>query len=266
MTPTLRSLRSRPLHGRRVLVTRPLAQSPELANELVERGAIPVLLPTIHIRPAEDLSPLDRALSALADYAWITFTSANSVDIFFDRLGAETVPDGVRIAAVGTATARAVAARGAAVDFVPSEFLGEQLGRELEPVHGNRVLFPKAARAREALATELGRRGALVDEIAVYETLPAAPDPVGLAQLEQGIDAATFTSASTVENYFVLLGARAVPLLDGAVVACIGPVTSEAARAKGLPVHVEPASHTVPDLVIALEQHFAAAALAESQS
>ena len=258
----------RPLDGRRVLVTRPRTQAGELCDALTARSAVPVPFPTIDIRPADDLGPLDRALVALEAYDWITFTSANSVAVFFDRLGARpgapAIPRGVGVAAVGSGTARAITARGSRVDFVPSEFLGEQLGRELGEVRGRRVLFPKAARAREALAVELRRRGAIVDEVTVYETLPASPDPAGLAALDAGIDAATFTSASTVENFVALLGPRAAPLLRGAVIACIGPVTSEAARTLGLPVDVEPAQHTVRDLVTALERHFAGATLVAS--
>jgi uroporphyrinogen III methyltransferase/synthase len=108
------------------------------------------------------------------------------------------------------------------------------------------------------LATELTRRGAVVEDLAVYDTLPVAPDPGGLSELERGVDAVTFTSASTVENFVALLGDRAVSLLDGALVACIGPVTADAARALGLPVHVQPAEHTIPGLVAALEEQLVA--------
>jgi uroporphyrinogen III methyltransferase/synthase len=247
------------LTGRRVLVTRPREQGAALDAALAARGAEPVAFPTIEIRPAGDLAPLDRALAALDDYAWIAFTSANSVDAFFDRLADRrgALPAAARIAAVGPGTARALAARGARVDFMPSEFLGERLGQELDGIAGRRVLFPRAAGAREALARELTRRGAAVDDVVVYETLPATPDPRALAELERGVDAATFTSASTVDNFFLLLDGRAAPLLAGAVIACIGPVTGDAARARGLAVDVEPAEHTVPGLVAALDRWFA---------
>lgn len=226
---------------------------------LAAHGARPIPFPTIEIRPVEDLAPLDRALAALDDYEWITFTSANSVAVFFDRLAAlgRSIPATARIAAVGPGTARAVKDRGARVDFIPSEYLAERLGQELEGVAGRRVLFPRAGGARDALALELTRRGAAVDDVVVYETLPAAPDAGGLAELERGVDAATFTSASTVENYFLLLNGRAAQLLAGAAIACIGPVTGAAARARGLTVDVEPPDHTVPGLVDALARWFA---------
>jgi len=248
------------LAGRRILITRPRAQADELAVPLIARGAQPILFPTIEIRPVDDLAPLDHALSKLSSYAWIVFTSANGVEVFFDRLTSQrvTLPERVRIAVVGPGTSRAVRARGAPVDFVPSEFLGERLGQELGDVAGRRVLLARARRAREALAAELARRGAQVDDLAVYDTLPMAPDPKGLAELERGVDAVTFTSASTAENFVALLGDRAGPLLEGSLVACIGPVTADAARRLGLPVHVQPAEHTIPGLVAALENHLTA--------
>jgi uroporphyrinogen III methyltransferase / synthase len=247
------------LDGRRILVTRPRSAPDMLDAALAAAGATPIAFPTIDIRLAPDLAPLDRALDAIDRFAWIAFTSANAVEIMFDRLAARglAVPGSVRIAAVGPGTARAVAARGARADFVPSEYLGERLGAELGDVAGRRVLFPRAAQANDALIRVLTARGAVVEDVVVYDTLPATRDERGLAELERGVDAATFTSASTVDNFFLLLNERARALLAGAVIACIGPVTSAAARARGLAVDVEPAEHTVPGLVAALARRLA---------
>lgn len=243
------------LSGLRVLVTRPRDQADALAKALAARGARAVLFPTIEIRPALDLSALDRAIDTLDTYDWITFPSPNAVEVVFDRLRARgaRLPAGLQTAAVGPGTARSLSDRGARVDFIPSQFIGEQLGRELAPVQGRRVLVPRAARGREELVTELARRGAIVDEIVVYDTLPAAVDPRAMEELERGVDVATFTSPSTVENFFALLGTRAPGALRGASIACIGPVTASAARALGLTVHLEPAEHSIPGLVAALE-------------
>lgn len=243
------------LAGRRVLVTRPRDQADALAKALAARGARAVLFPTIEVRPVADLASLDRATDMLHAYDWIAFPSPNAVDVVFDRLSARRVrlPAGLRIAAVGPGTARAIRDRGAGVDFIPSQFVGEQLGRELTPVEGRRILVPRAARGREELAIELAHRGGRVDEVVVYDTLPARVDPQDLRELELGVDIATFTSPSTVENFFALLGIRAVSVLGGASVACIGPVTAAAARAMGLTVDLEPAEHSIPGLVAALD-------------
>lgn len=250
------------LTGRRVLVTRPRTDDDPLVAALVGRGAVAVPFPTIEIRPVENLRPLDAAIQRLTDYAWIAITSANGVEVFADRLDASglTLPTGVRVAAVGTATAKALAARGLPVDFLPSAFRGAVLGAELPEVEGRRVLLPRAAIAREDLGTILAERGAVVDDLPVYDTVPTAPDAAGLEELEgHALDAVTFTSASTVRNFAALLGARASNLLDGVTVACIGPVTADEARALGFAVHVEPAEHTIPGLVAALGAHFAGA-------
>lgn len=243
------------LLGSRVLVTRRRDQAEALAKALAARGARAILFPTIEVRPVADLSGLDHAIDTLEAYDWIAFPSPSAVDVVFDRLRARgaRLPTGLRVAAVGPGTAQALGARGARVDFIPSQFVGEQLGRELTPVQGCRVLVPRAARGREELVIELTRRGAIVDEVSVYETLPAAVDPREMEELERGVDVATFTSPSTVENFFALLGARAVRVLGGAYVACIGPVTASAARALGLTVHLEPAEHSIPGLLAALE-------------
>lgn len=251
------------LSGRRVLVTRARDQAEVLTRALTERGATPILLPTIEIRPVRDLKPLDRILDTLEAPDWVVFTSVNAVAVCLDRLATRigVLPPGVRVAAVGTGTARALAARGVGVDFVPSRFTGEQLGHELEPVAGRRVVIPRATRAREELVIELRGRGARVEAVPVYETLPATADARGVRELGRGVDVATFTSASTVENYVALLGERGVRLLDDALIACIGPVTADAARSRGLPVHVQPDEHTIPGLVAALERAFAGSAV-----
>lgn len=243
------------LAGQRVLVTRPRDQAEVLANALAARGARAILFPTIEIHPARDLSQLERALGALDGYAWLAFPSPNAVAVFFDRLAARggALPPLLRVAAVGPGTAQAVASRGARVDFVPSQYIGAQLGRELTPVDGCRVLVPRAAQGREELTLELERRGAIVDEVVVYETLPASPEPDAVRELERGIDIATFTSPSTVENFFALLRGRATLVLGDAIVACIGPVTASAARALGLTVHLESAEHSIPGFVAALD-------------
>ncbi len=217
-----------------------------------------ILFPTVAIAPVQDLSALDASIARLAGFDWLAFTSASGVAVFFDRLAAAGtgLPACLRIAAVGPATERALAERGARVDLVPREFRGERLAEEIPDVGGKRVLFPRAAIAREALAGGLRRRGAFVEDPAVYDTLPADPDPRGLRELERGIDAATFTSASTARNFVLLLGERAAPLLEGALVACIGPTTAAEARSLGIPVHVAPDTHTVEGLVAALVEAF----------
>jgi len=246
-----------PLAGKRVVITRPRAQAGALAEKLAALGAQPIVFPTIEIAPMDDAGPLEAALRQLESYQWVVFTSANGVAAFWERLngGAGSGLGGLRFAAVGPATARALQKRGATAAFIPDEYVAESLAAGLGDVAGRRILLPHAELAREVLADELRQRGATVDEIAVYRTLPAAPDPAGLAELKRGVEAVTFTSGSAARNFAALAGLPAAG--PRPAVACIGPVTAAVARQAGLPVDVVAAEFTLDGLVAALAGYFA---------
>jgi uroporphyrinogen III methyltransferase/synthase len=161
------------------------------------------------------------------------------------------------VAAVGPATAAALGGHGIVPDFVPDEYVGEGLleGLCLRGVGpGTRILLPRALEAREVLPEGLRERGARVDVVPAYRTVPGAGDPTALEALKAGeVDAVTFTSSSTVKGFLDLVGETD---LSGVTIAAIGPVTAETARAAGLEVAVEPAEYTVPALVEALGKHF----------
>lgn len=250
------------LHGKRILVTRPRAQAEGLVEKLINLGAIPVVFPTIKIAALEDFALLDQAIVNLNSYNWVIFTSVNGVAAFWQRLSVlgkdQQVFKGVRVAAIGPATAGALKERAVIPDFVPAEYVAEAILPGLGDVHGQRILLPRADIARKALVNELCLQGAFPEEIAVYRTVLSRPDPEALAELEQGVDIATFTSSSTVRNFFELLGERALDLLEGTVVACIGPITAETARSNGLAVDIIASEFTVEGLVNALLANYQA--------
>ena len=262
----LRWFERRPLFGKRILVTRAREQAGSLAALLREEGAAPLIVPTIEIRPPSDPAPMARALENLkaGRYDWAVFTSANGVDCTWAALaaaGGDARAFGASgLAAIGPATARALESRGLRADIVAKEFRGEGLVAEmLRSQIGQRherVLLARAARARDLLPDSLRAAGCEVDVVAAYETHAPPPATVdGLARdLEAGrVDAVTFTSSSTVDHLCDLLGASAVALLARVPrVACIGPVTAETARARGLRVDVVADEYTVPGLVRAL--------------
>ncbi len=162
---------------------------------------------------------------------------------------------GLNVAAIGPATAQALTKRGVNATFIPEEYVAEAIVAGIGEVRGQKILLPRAEIAREALAVELTQRGAGVDEIAAYRTLPAAPDPNGLAELERGVDAVTFTSSSTVRN-FVALTKHSVLCTQHSVLACIGPITAQTARELGLAVDVVAAEYTMDGLVVALMNYY----------
>lgn len=261
----LRWFDTRPLFGKRVVVTRAREQAATFVSLLLELGAEPVEAPTIRIAPPEDTTPLDEACAVAATFDWIVFTSANGVDAFMERLlagpGDARSLGGVRLCAVGPATAARLADYQLKVDLVPPEHHSDAVADVLqEHVRGARVLLPRANLARASLPRALRDAGADVVNVVAYRTVPAAPPgdvDVCKMLLDQEIDAVTFTSASAVRNFVTLLGAEsAADLLRTTVVAAIGPVTAEAARQVGISTTVMPTTHTVPALVDAIADYF----------
>jgi uroporphyrinogen III methyltransferase/synthase len=268
----LRWFDAKPLFGKRVLVTRPRDQAGDLVDRLTELGAEVVLAPMIRIDPPADPEPLQQAAANAEQFDWVVFTSVNAVEAFMIALmdGTRDVRalKGLRICAVGPATAARLAAYSLKVDLVPAEFRAEAVAAALiahAPVAGARVLLPRADIGREVIAEALGAAGAIVTEVVAYRTVPAdeqagsGPDVYGLL-LQGRIDVVTFTSASAVKNFSNLYGAdQAADLLRKTVVATIGPATGAAAAQVGIDVSVQPSSYTVPALVDAIAAHFAVA-------
>ena len=241
----------RPLFGRRIVVTRAREQASGLVERLHGLGAATVELPVIEIgEPADGGAALREAARRVGDYDWVAFTSANAVTRFFAALGdvgADTRSlGGRRVAAIGPGTADALAAAGVRADLLPERFVAESLV-DAFPDGPGRVLLPRAAVARDALPEGLGRRGWTVDVVEAYRTAVGRPAPEALGAAGSA-DAVTFTSSSTVTNYLAVAGDVPVP----PVVACIGPITADTARAAGLTVDVVAAEHTVDGLVTAL--------------
>jgi uroporphyrinogen III methyltransferase/synthase len=265
----LRWFDSRPLFGKRILVTRPEAQATELVDLLWSLGAEPIEAPMIRVEPPEDDRPLDEACELAGTFDWIVFTSTNGVDAFLQRLctGPRDVRElkGVRLCAVGPATAERLLRYGLRVDLVPEEHRGEAVVealRKTKNLSECRILLPRADLARDVLPTELQRAGAEVVNVTAYRTVRTGGDRDGGPDifkmlLEQKIDVVTFTSASTVRNFVKILGADpAADLLNTTVVAAIGPVTADAAARLNIQTTIMPVTYTVPALVDAIVKHY----------
>lgn len=274
-----------PLLGQRVLVTRPAHQSADFMAELRALGAEPISFPTIEIRPAEDTTALDQAIRHLAaqslttrdhlavisdpsstlpafppsslPYHWLVLTSANGVAAFWERLEALGFDSrslaAVKIAAIGPATAGALARRGIKPDLVPDVYTAEGVLAAfdaLEPVTGQRFLLARADIARQTLAAGLIERGAQVHEFPAYRTVPLEGGPTPPAA-----DIVTFTSSSTVQGYVNCLAGRppAAALAESQVV-CIGPITAATARELNVPVTAVAEAYTLDGLLSALKK------------
>ncbi|HCN30243.1 MAG TPA: uroporphyrinogen-III C-methyltransferase [Verrucomicrobiales bacterium] len=254
---------NRPLFGKRIVVTRTRQQAGALSRKLRELGADVIELPTIRIEEPRNRMAFGELVQDCHTYDWIVFTSPNGVDAFFamfDKLynDARSI-GGARIACIGPGTAEKVRARHLAVDLMPEkDFVAEGLVKAFKD-HQNMehvtVLWVKAEETREVIANELTALGAIVDEAVAYRTVQERDDNLeALARLkEEGADMITFTSASTVDSFMDL----GVPLPEGVKIASIGPVTSSAARRRGLKVDMEAKTHSIPGLVEAVEKYWA---------
>lgn len=255
-----------PLAGKRIVVTRARSQASSLVAALTELGAEVIELPTIEIVPLESYDALDEALRNLAHYQWLIVTSANTARVLGERLTAlELDPAeccGLRKVAIGSATARAMLEQGMPADIVPKQYVAESLVAELgDQVSGSRMLLARAAVARDVIPDELSRRGGVVDVVDAYRTVipDGAVDQVRevFSDPSRWPHAVTFTSSSTVKNFFALYRAAGFEGIPQAVVSLsIGPITSETLREFRWEPSREAAKHDVQGLVETMARNF----------
>ncbi len=253
----IKNMEELPLHNKRILITRPKESAASLSKKLENLGALSLSLPAIRFVPAEDSASLNKAGEKLQDYDWIVFTSSNGVKFFLERLrkaGNESSLKGLKVAAVGPATAKCAEVYGIKVDYVPERYLTEALAEGMPDVEGKRILLARADIADGKLKERLEARGASVEEIAIYKTLSDGSDTSDIKKmLKRGyIDFVTFTSASTVRGLAKTLGEKYLQYLNKVKIACIGPVTAKAAKEMGLKAHVTAKEHTEDGLVKAI--------------
>lgn len=248
----LRWFESRPLFGRRVVVTRAAHQSSSLSKLLRAAGAEAVEIPTIEITDAGDGgAALARAAAAASTYDWVVFTSANTVDRFFAHVRDARSLGTASVAAIGPGTAAALAVRGIEADLVPERAVAEGLVDAFPdaPGAGGRVLLPQAAATRPVAAEGLHAKGWNVDTVEAYRTVPVTPEPDALASASTA-DAIAFTSASTVHSWIEAV--HASPEATPRTVVSIGPITTDAASQAGLEVAATATEHTLEGLVSVL--------------
>jgi len=234
-----------------------------LSRLLSEHGAQPIELPAIDTQAIASNEELDRAIFGLEHYQWIVFTSVNGVNAFFQRLYSLKLDsralNGLKIGAIGPATAKAVGKMGIIPDYVPDVYTSQGFinGLSSWDITGQRFLLPRADIADKELTEGITQLGAEVHEVTVYRTVPAAGAIVQAKQmlLSGEIDVITFTSSSTVSN-LVSVFRKDQSAINRAKVACIGPKTADTAVKAGLRVDIVASEHTIPGLVAAIEQYF----------
>ena len=219
--------------------------------------------PTINIEPVADYTDVQAEIKGLSNWDWLIFTSVNGVKHFFNQMDEAGLDArafaGLEIAAIGPATADALIERGIRPDFVPEKYVAEGVVAGLleKGIKGKNVLIPRAKVAREVLPEELRKAGAEVKILPVYETGLSENDPGPIAEaLEAGkIDYLTFTSSSTVENFFNLIEPEVFhKYKDSVKIACIGPITAKTLEGFGYEPDIQPDDYTIPALVDILVQ------------
>lgn len=254
---------TRPLEGKRIVLTRPRAQAGDFETRILALGGEPVLAPAIALTPPESWTIVDAALRRVETYDWIAFTSANALRSLVDRADAigvaRDVMRGRRLAVVGPATAAAVTESLRAPDVVSAEHTANALAREIPDVENERFLFPRGDLASDALPAGLRLRGAFVDDVTAYRTVPGDGVAIIASLVRAGsVDALLFTSSSAVRFVADALvgparvddgGPRTLDVPNHVAVMCIGHVTAHAARAAGLEPAVIAESATQDDLI-----------------
>ncbi len=250
----------RPLWGKTVLVTRARSQASELVRKLSERGAQIVEYPTIEILPPSDWRPIEKAVKRLSRFDWVIFTSANGVQFFFERMEHlkkdARIFGGLKVAAIGEATAQALREKGIQADLVPRDFTTLDLFKSLKnagQIRGRKFLLARADIAPPELKNLLEKEGGHVLEIEAYRTQPVQERKKEILEwLRKGrIDYVTFTSSSTVRNFFASLPLKFRKKSKADLIS-IGPVTSRTLREYGLKPAREARVHTISGLVDAV--------------
>ncbi len=255
---------TRPLFGKRVLVTRARSQASTLVKQLEDLGADVLEYPTIEIIPVRDPEPLDEALRNISKYDWMMFTSSNAVRGVADRMRAVGIDSRalahLKFGVNGPSTAKALAEIGINADAVPDQYLASAMVELLknDGITPKNVLFPRSEIGRETLANGLRELGSNVDEVVAYSTeTPNSTGDLARKAYEEGIDFTTFTSSSTVRNLVDLLGGSP-DLINTSKTVIIGPITAETAKELNVNIDFEADEQSIAGIVKALTNHVVA--------
>ncbi len=267
---TLDWFEKRPLFGKKAIVTRSRKQASAFAARLEQSGAEVLQFPTIETVEPESWEPVDRALTEIAAYHWLIFTSPNGVDFFLQRLKEKNLDirslAGLRLAAIGPVTAKKLQDLSLNVDVIPGEYVAEDVIRSLKSadseLSSRKILLARATEAREIIPDELRNLGATVDVVPVYRTMKPKHELEAVIKqiLDDEISLITFTSSSTVKNFIEMFdGIENFDIIEKMKhihLASIGPITTETIRSFGLEPEIQAATYTIPGLTEAIEAFY----------
>ncbi len=254
-------LETKPLFGKKILITRPKGEDSRFSQILEEYGAACAELPAIAIKPLSDYSRLDAALKKLSEFQWLIFSSQNGVRFFKQRMALlmQQSGNGMKIAAIGPATASALEAIGLTVILTPKEFCQEGLLKSFAKLKlkGQNILIINALEARDILAKGLERMEAKVTVAPAYQTVARAQEHKNTREILKDADILTFTSSLAVKNFLAGFNKYSLKAsLKNTLIASIGPITSQAVKEAGLKVHIEAREYTLEGLAKAIVKYY----------
>lgn len=243
------------LQGKKVLVPRGKKSAKSFSEIVVSLGGTPVEIPLLGFRPTQTEPILKKVLQSLHTYNWFIFTSNVTVETFFSFIDRVDFESFQKIAAIGEKTEEVLRKKGFSVDFRPQKYVAEEFAKEFAELvnSGDRILIPKGNLARDYIAQFLREKGAIVDEVVIYETFFPEESKHLLIQSinEAKLDILPFTSPSTVEHFMDVVNEYQLrDHICSCIVACIGPVTKQMCESYGLTVHVMPGKYTVNEMLI----------------
>ncbi|MCA0986242.1 uroporphyrinogen-III synthase [Guptibacillus algicola] len=243
-----------PLSGKRVLVTRARGQAATFSRLVEKRGGVSVEIPLIAFKPRlHALNTID-----ISQYEWVVFTSSNGVRYFFQEA---SLPRNIKVAAVGSKTAKALKQHHVTIDLLPEDYTAEGLISALSQSveAGESVLLPRGNLSRKVLPKQLMKLGLTVKDLTIYDTVIPYDSEKELTDLitNKKIDVITFTSSSTVHHFVELLKVNDLKeSLKGITIAVIGPITDNTLQSYGLKADVVPKEYTIEGLLQSLEHYF----------
>lgn len=247
------------LQNRTVMNPRGKAHSKPFSELVARNGGIPVEIPLIAFQPVAASEKLVHALAGLHNYDWIIFTSNVTVETFFSFFE-KNRPSLPKIAVIGDQTKASLEERGEQVEFTPEEYVAEGFVEEFVPYvkAGDKILIPKGNLARDYISKSLKEKGAIVEELIIYETYLPGESRDKLVQMlsDERLDILTFTSPSTINHFMGIVEEHNLRgKLERCLIACIGPVSKRKAEQWGLTVHAMPEKYTVEEMLKSVAEY-----------
>ena len=239
-----------------VAITRPKDRAKKACEIVEELGGEAFLAPTLDLKPV-DTESLKELVAQKDELDWLIFTSPTTI-VSLKKFHPDFLKDlNCKLAVIGNKTGKLAEKEGLTVDLMPEEFTAEGLIEEFkrQGITGKTIGIPRTASARAVLPEELEKLGNKVILAEAYKSLFPMDEKAVQELIEKienkEIDAITFTSPLTVENFFEIVEDKekiAELLSENVLTVCIGPITAKVLDKYDI-TYIYPDTYTVPDMM-----------------